>query len=148
MAHLFHLVCPHCTTTNRMPVARTARDARCGACHRALFDGHPASVDAAQFARHRRDNDIPVLLDVWAPWCGPCRTMAPMFERAARELEPGIRLLKLNADEEPGVASELGVTGIPSLFLLRGGRVVAQSAGAMDAGRIVAWARSQMVDPA
>jgi len=148
MVNVHHVVCPHCAATNRIPAGRPARDANCGACHRALFDGHPVTVDAAKFAKHRRENDIPVLLDVWAPWCGPCRAMAPMFERAARELEPGMRLIKLNADEEPRVASELGVAGIPALFLLYGGKVVAQTAGVMDAGRIVAWARSKLAEAA
>jgi len=148
MVNVRHIVCPHCAATNRIPAARPAGAAHCGACHRALFEGHPVSVDAAKFAKHCQNNDIPVLLDVWAPWCGPCRAMAPMFERAARELEPDMRLIKLNADEEPRVVSELGVAGIPALFLLRRGRVVAQTAGVMDAGRIVAWAKSKLAEAA
>ncbi len=148
MINSCHIVCPHCAATNRVPVDRPARNANCGVCHRALFDGHPAAVDATTFEKHRRDNDIPVLLDVWAPWCGPCRAMAPMFERAARELEPDERLIKLNADEAPRITSELGVSGIPALFLLRDGRVVAQTAGAMDARRIIAWTRSKLIEAA
>lgn len=138
------IVCPHCSATNRVPTARPAMAAKCGACHRPLFDGHPAAVDAAAFEKHRRASDVPLLVDVWAPWCGPCRAMAPMFERAAAELEPEVRLLKLNSDEEPGIASSLGVRGIPALFLIHHGKVLAHSAGAMDAGRIVAWVRGQL----
>lgn len=141
-----HIVCPHCAATNRVPLDRPAAAARCGSCHRPLFDGHPAAVDGAAFDRHRRNNTIPVLVDVWAPWCGPCRAMAPMFERAAAELEPEVRLLKLNSDEEPAIAAELGVRGIPALYLLHGGRVVAQTAGAMEAGRIVAFVRGALAE--
>ena len=103
-----HIVCPHCAGVNRVPSDKPARQARCGACHRDLFEGHPCAVDAAAFEKHRHGNDIVVLVDVWAPWCGPCRVMGPMFERAASELEPNVRLLKVNADEEPRIASELG----------------------------------------
>jgi thioredoxin 2 len=124
------------------------RDARYGACHRALFEGRPTAVNATQFGKHRRNNDIAVLVDVWAPWCGPCRAMAPMFERAAADLEPEVRLIKLNADEEPRIASELGVSGIPALLLLRGGKIIARTAGAMDARRIVAWTRMQLAEAA
>ena len=139
-----NIVCPHCAATNRVPVDKPAQHARCGGCHRAVFDGHRGAVDGARFARHRAANDIAVLVDVWAPWCGPCRTMAPMFERAAGTLEPDVRLLKLNADEEQRVSAELGVSGIPALLLFRGGQLIARTAGAMDANRIVAWTRQQL----
>ncbi len=136
-----HIVCPHCAATNRVPAARGPASARCGACHQPLFEGHPAAVDAAGFEKHIAGNDIPVLVDVWAPWCGPCRAMAPAFERAAGMLEPEMRLLKLNADEAPEITARLGVQGIPALFLFDHGRVAGQTAGAMDAARIVAFAR-------
>lgn len=138
------IVCPACGAINRVPVERDARAARCGACKAKLFDGRPHAVDAAGFERHVAKDEVPILVDVWAPWCGPCRAMAPMFERAAQALEPEVRLLKVNSDEEPALAQKLGVRGIPALFLLKGGRVVAQTAGAMDAGRLVAWTRQNL----
>ncbi len=136
-----HLVCPHCDALNRVPRARKAAEARCGSCHEPLFDGRPRAVDAAGMERHVRSNDIPVLVDIWAPWCGPCRTMAPMFERAASALEPDVRLLKLNADQAPEITARLGVRGIPALVLFDRGEVLAQEAGARDARGIVAWTR-------
>ena len=138
------IVCPHCGALNRVPAERPALQAKCGGCHAALFDGHPAAVDETGFERHLRNDSIPLLLDVWAPWCGPCRTMAPAFERAAATLEPRFRLLKLNADESPRVSAELGVRGIPALFLFQGGRTLAQTAGARDANAIIGWARDNL----
>jgi thioredoxin 2 len=139
-----NIVCPHCAATNRVPVSKPAAEARCGACHKRLFEGHPVAVDGPLFNKHRHANDIAVLVDVWAAWCGPCRAMAPMFERAASELEPEVRLLKLNADEEQRTSAELGVSSIPALLLFRGGGLLARTAGAMDAGKIVAWTRNQL----
>jgi len=141
MAQASHIVCPHCATVNRVPAERPAAAARCGGCHQALFQAHPVEVDAAAFAQHVRGNDIPVLVDIWAPWCGPCRVMAPQFERAAAVLEPGVRLLKLNADSAPDTCARLGVRGIPAMYLFRNGSVLAQTAGAMNADAIVRWAR-------
>ena len=138
------LVCPHCSALNRLPPARPALAAKCGGCHARLFDGHPAEVDEAGFDRHLRHTAIPVLLDVWAPWGGPCRAMAPMYERAAGILEPGVRLLKLNADTAPRVSAQLGVQGIPAMFLFLGGRTLAQTAGARDANAIVGWVRQHL----
>ena len=141
------VVCGHCGKTNRLPAERAATNAHCGSCHRPIFNGHPIEVDEAAFGRHVANSDIPLLVDVWAPWRGPCRAMAPMFERAARELEPGVRLLKLNSDKAPAVSSRLGISGIPTLLLMRNGREIARTSGAMDTKNIVAWTTAGLARP-
>jgi thioredoxin 2 len=141
MSASHQIVCGHCGKINRLPAERPVGAARCGSCHQPIFSGHPIEVDEADFDRHVAHSDIPVLVDVWAPWCGPCRSMAPMFERAAQELEPKVRLLKLNADIAPAVSSRLGISGIPTLLLMHGGREISRTSGAMDTRKIVAWTR-------
>ena len=138
------IVCGHCGRINRLPAGRAPESARCGSCHQPFFTGHPIEVDEEGFGRHVAHSDIPLLIDVWAPWCGPCRAMAPMFERAAQQLEPRVRLLKLNSDEAPAVSTRQNITGIPTLLLMRGGREVARQAGAMDARSIVAWTEAAL----
>jgi thioredoxin 2 len=146
MSPTHQAVCGHCGRTNRLPAERAPQDARCGACHQPMFTGHPIEVDEDGFGRHVANSDIPVLVDVWAPWCGPCRAMAPQFERAARELEPRIRVLKLNSDNAQALSSRLNISGIPTLLLMRGGREIARHAGAMDARSIVAWTESGLAN--
>lgn len=139
-----HVVCPNCAAVNRLAAGRTAVTAKCGTCRRALFNGHPIDADAEMFRRQTSRSDIPVLIDVWAPWCGPCRMMAPAYQEAARILEPEIRLVKLNSEANQEIASTLGIRGIPTLILFSGGRELARVSGAMSAGQIVDWTRTHL----
>ena len=142
-------VCPHCGAGNRIPESRDPRQAKCGKCHEPVLTGAPVEVTGAQLAAHRSGTKgAALLLDVWAPWCGPCRSMAPQFAAAAKDLEPDVRLLKLNSDAEPAASSALGVSGIPALFLIRDGRVIARTGGAMPASQIVSWARQALAQAA
>jgi thioredoxin 2 len=136
-----HLVCPHCGGVNRVPAARLGDGAKCGRCGERLFDGRPAAADDAAFARQLERSDLPLLVDFWAPWCGPCRAMAPAFEQAAAILEPGVRLLKVNTETAQASAARFGIRSIPTLMLFRDGREVDRVAGAIDTQHIVAWTR-------
>ena len=139
-----HIVCTQCGAVNAAAAERDPRAAKCGKCSAQLFTGKPAEVDTAGLLKQMERSDIPVLVDVWAPWCGPCRQMSPMFERAAAELEPHIRLLKLNADTAPEICARYSIRGIPALLLLRHGKLLAQSAGVMDTANIVRWTRTHV----
>jgi len=143
MSEALHIVCPHCDGINRVPPGRLGDGASCGKCHRPLFTGHPLALDEQRFARHAQKSDIPLLIDFWAPWCGPCRMMAPAFEQAAAQLEPAMRLVKVNTEEAQSLGARFGIRSIPTLMLMHGGRELARQAGAMDAGGIVRWARQQ-----
>ena len=144
MSKTQNVVCPSCNTTNSIPSTRLGDGPRCGKCKEAIFNAHPVELDQASFQRHVANNEIPLLVDFWAPWCGPCRTMAPAFEQAAAQLEPNVRLAKLNTEEEQAIGAQFGIRSIPTMVLFRNGREIARQSGALMATDIVRWARAQL----
>lgn len=138
-----HIVCPHCGAINRIPADRLADTPKCGKCHEALFNGHPLALNGSNFQRHLTRNDIPLLVDFWAPWCEPCKMMAPAYEQAATQLEPRMRVAKLNTEDAQTIAAQYQIRSTPTLVLYRGGQEVARQSGAMGAADIVRWAGSQ-----
>lgn len=144
MSDSVHVVCPACDAVNRIPAARLADGPKCGQCKSALFTGQPLALTAANFEKHIGRSEIPVVVDFWAPWCGPCKMMAPQYEQAARSLEPGVRLAKLDTEAHQALGARYNIRSIPTLAVFKGGREVARQAGAMGMNDIVRWVRSQL----
>ncbi|KAF1721265.1 thioredoxin TrxC [Pseudoxanthomonas wuyuanensis] len=137
------LACPHCHSLNRVPVARLAEAPACGRCKRPLFAGEPFELDAATFDAHAVRSELPLLVDFWAPWCGPCRMMAPAYRQAASVLEPRLHLAKVDTQAQPELGARYGIRSIPTLVLLHRGREIARQSGAMSLPGIVQWVGQQ-----
>ena len=144
MTDSLHIVCPHCHTTNRISRDNLSHAPNCGSCHKPLFEAHPVMLNEANFDRHISRNQIAVLVDFWAPWCGPCRQMAPAFEQAAVQLEPLVRLAKVDTEAEQNLGARYNIRSIPTLALFVNGREVARQAGAMSQADIVRWTQQHL----
>lgn len=137
-----HIVCAHCHATNRVPADRLSAAPKCGGCHQPLFAGQPFELTQQYFDRHINQSDLPMLVDFWAPWCGPCHMMAPAFAKAAAVLEPKMRLVKVNTEQEQALALHYHIRSIPTLLLFRNGQEAARRSGALSEHDIVRWAQS------
>lgn len=144
MSNVTHLVCPHCGAVNRIPTQRLTDAPQCGKCKSALFNGAPITLSDATMAKHVQRNDIPLVVDFWASWCGPCQMMAPAFAAAAAQLEPRARFAKVNTESEQMTAAQYGIRSIPTLILFKNGQEVARQAGAMGTEDLVRWVNSQL----
>jgi thioredoxin 2 len=144
MSDSLHIVCPNCESTNRVPGSRLSDGPKCGRCKQKLFSRSPIELTQASFSKHIGGTDIPVVVDFWAPWCGPCKMMAPAYEEAAAQLEPRVRLAKVNTENEQMLASQYGIRSIPTLVIFKKGNEVSRQTGALDLNRLLSWVKSQI----
>jgi len=142
MVEKMQIVCPHCTVTNRIESPRLGDRPKCGKCKKELFTSTPVELSGNDFQKNISSNGIPVVVDFWASWCGPCKMMAPIFQQAAAQLEPRFRLAKVNTETEPGIAQQLGIQSIPTTIIFKNGKEIVRKVGAMDLGTLLQWVQS------
>jgi thioredoxin 2 len=142
MSNSQHVVCPHCNSTNRVPSSKSMADAQCGRCHKPLFESEPSALDTAGFDAQISKSDVPIVVDFWAPWCGPCLGMAPAYVAGAKRLYPQARFVKVNTEEQQALGARYAIRSIPTLAVFRGGKEVARQAGAMSEADLTRWIQS------
>lgn len=141
MAEPLHIACPQCGARNRLPADKLEQQPKCGKCSQPLFQGHPTAVTDANFEKMVNGTDVPVVVDCWASWCGPCMRFAPIFEEAAQQLEPKVRLAKLDTDANPAVSARLGIRSIPTLIVFKNGKEAARISGAIPLTPFLEWVK-------
>ena len=146
MSQSRHLVCPHCDAVNRIPAEKLSANPRCGRCKEPLFTGAPVELSDRNFDKHLKRNEVPLVVDFWAPWCGPCKMMAPHFKSVTAQMEPRVRFAKLNTEQAQRTAAQYNIRSIPTVAIFTNGREVARQAGALDARRLTQWIQSQLRD--
>ena len=140
-----HLVCPHCNATNRVPSDKLQAELNCGKCHAALLQAHPDNLGEVAFNAQLAKSDLPLVVDFWAPWCGPCRAMAPAYEKVSHDLHGKARFVKVNTEDEQGLAAKFNIRSIPTLAVFAGGREIARQPGAMLAPDLARWVSAALL---
>lgn len=139
MSEFTHIVCPHCNGTNRIPSGKTPDEAKCGRCKQSILDTKPINLTTENFQQHLQKNDIPVIIDFWAPWCGPCKMMGPNFEQASQNFRARVRFAKVNTEEQQSLGAHFNIRSIPTLILFKQGKEVDRLSGALDANQLITW---------